>query len=269
MTLVIHETITQKLEHLLKSNKIPNIIFHGPHGGGKRTIVNDFVNKIYNHDKEMIKEYVMDVNCAHGKGIKFVREELKFFAKTHMNLKGQGYFKTIILSNADKLTIDAQSALRRCIELFSHTTRFIIIVENRYKLLKPILSRFCEIYVSLPLVNGSRVNMHEHVSRNCFKFTKRELSRKTWLIKFMKGLEPNNYVDLCETATLLYEKGYSGIDIISFLETSNMENQKKYHFLLTFHKVKREFRNEKLLILFMLNFIFFRSETDLENISFM
>ena len=47
-------------------------------------------------------------------------------------------FKSIILLNADKLTIDAQSALRRCIEVFNHTTRFFIIVEDRYKLLKPI-----------------------------------------------------------------------------------------------------------------------------------
>ena len=84
--------------------------------------------------KKLTKAYVMNVNCAHGKGIKFVREELKFFAKTHINIKGSGHFKTIILSNADKLTIDAQSALRRCIELFSHTTRFFIIVEDKYKL---------------------------------------------------------------------------------------------------------------------------------------
>ena len=47
------------------------------------------------------------------------------------------------LKHADKLTIDAQSALRRCIELFSHTTRFFIIVEDKNKLLKPIISRFC------------------------------------------------------------------------------------------------------------------------------
>ena len=85
-----------------------------------------------------------------GKGIKFIREELKFFAKSHINFKDGNLFKSIILSNADKLTIDAQSALRRCIELFSHTTRFFIIVEDKYKLLKPILSRFAEIYVSYP-----------------------------------------------------------------------------------------------------------------------
>ena len=66
----------------------------------------------------------MYVNCAHGKGIKFIREELKFFAKTNINLKEGEIFKSIVLLNADKLTIDAQSALRRCIELFNHTTRF-------------------------------------------------------------------------------------------------------------------------------------------------
>ena len=49
-------------------------------------------------------------------------------------------FKSIILSNADKLTIDAQSALRRCIEEFSHTTRFFILLEDYNNLLKPIIS---------------------------------------------------------------------------------------------------------------------------------
>ena len=46
--------------------------------------------------------------------------------------------------------MDAQSALRRCIEQFSHNTRFFIIVENIETLLKPILSRFCNIYIPSP-----------------------------------------------------------------------------------------------------------------------
>ena len=110
----------------------------------------------------MIKNYVMEVNCAHGKGIKFIRDELKFFAKTNINLKDGEIFKTIVLLNADKLTIDAQSALRRCIELFSHSTRFFIIVEDKYKLLKPILSRFCEIYVPEPIIDGKVINLHSY-----------------------------------------------------------------------------------------------------------
>ena len=87
MCLSIHADIYKKVDFFLNSKKIPNIIFHGPHGGGKRTLVNDFIEKIYDNDNEMLKAYVMNVNCAHGKGIKFVREELKFFAKTHINLK--------------------------------------------------------------------------------------------------------------------------------------------------------------------------------------
>ena len=269
MTLCIHPDIYKKTEFFLSSKKIPNIIFHGPHGGGKRTIVNDFIGKIYDCDKEIMKAYVMHVNCAHGKGIKFVLEELKFFAKTHLNLKGKDHFKTIILSNADKLTIDAQSALRRCIELFNHTTRFFIIVENRYKLLRPILSRFCEIFVPLPLVDGIRVNLHDYASRACFKPDKSIVNRRNWLKRFMNALDITNYIDMVETSTVLYEKGFSGLDILDYLENTDMEQERKYHLLLTFHKVKREFRSEKMLLLFMLNFILFRSEVNLENISFM
>ena len=147
INLNIHQTIKDKLDFFHKIHKIPNIIFHGPSGSGKRTIVNEFIHKIYDNDKDKIKTFTMNVNCAHGKGIKFIRDELKFFAKTHINCNGGDIFKSIILLNADKLTMDAQSALRRCIELFSHNTRFFIIIEDKYNLLKPILSRFCEIYV--------------------------------------------------------------------------------------------------------------------------
>ena len=93
---------------------------------------------------------------------KFIREELKFFAKTTINFQNGNFFKSIILSNADKLTIDAQSALRRCIELFSHTTRFFIIVEDKYKLLRPILSRFAEIYIPLPSINTILTNLYQY-----------------------------------------------------------------------------------------------------------
>ena len=158
----LHENIKERLQYFKSIYKIPNIIFHGPSGGGKRTIVNDFICSIYNNNRKTIKSFVMSINCAHGKGIKFVRDELKFFAKTHIHSEGGNIFKSIILLNADKLTMDAQSALRRCIELFSHNTRFFMVVENKYKLLKPILSRFCEIYVPLPIINGNPTNIYKY-----------------------------------------------------------------------------------------------------------
>ena len=119
----IHPDINKKLNYFIENHKIPNIIFHGPSGSGKRVLVNTFIKNIYKNNKKLMDAYVMSINCAHGKGIKFIREELKFFSKTHINNNEGNFFKSIILLNADKLTTDAQSALRRSIELFSHTTR--------------------------------------------------------------------------------------------------------------------------------------------------
>jgi DNA polymerase III delta prime subunit len=285
ITTAYHPEIDEKLNFFLKTGKIPNIIFHGASGSGKRTIVNKFIANIYQNNKTLIKNYVMYVNCAHGKGIKFVRDELKFFAKTHVSVEGAGNFKTIVLSNADELTIDAQSALRRCIELFSHTTRFFIIVQDKYKLLKPILSRLCEIFIYEPTINGKKVNLHKHNIQSTFNVT--ETSDKKMYKWFDKMLQPLQQVqdqvqdhekdtakasiqDLMELANKLYEKGYSGLDLMKYIEqTKTTDDMKKYQMLLVFNKIKREFRNEKLFILFILNFLLLRSDYDLENISFM
>jgi len=270
-TLNIHAEIYDKLKYFINIEKIPNIIFHGPSGSGKRTLVNNFIKMIYNNDKDLIKSYVMYVNCAHGKGIKFIREELKFFAKTHTN---SGFFKSIILSNADKLTIDGQSALRRCIELFSHTTRFFIIVEDKYKLLKPILSRFCEIYLSLPIINNTATNLNKYHIEETYNFINDKTRENLLKKKLDKCKDFKKINEYCDLALSLYEKGYSALDVISCLENPHflrerISQEKRYELLISFNRVRREFRNEKILFLFILNFIFLSSELCLENISFM
>jgi hypothetical protein len=278
MALNIHQSIIDKLKYFHGTHKTPNIIFHGQSGSGKRTIVNEFINMIYDNDKDRIKSFVMYVNCAHGKGIKFIREELKFFAKTHINSNGGDIFKSIVLLNADKLTIDAQSALRRCIELFSHTTRFFIIVEDKYKLLKPILSRFCEIYVPEPTYNGNTINLYKFNLAETFKLKEVKTLRADWLKKELNKVASNTNLkhgDLLHLSTKLYEKGYSGLDLMQLLEKPNnikiakMTEEKQYELLFAFNKVRKEFRNEKILIMFILNFLFLSLEHNLENISFM
>jgi len=272
----IHQPIKEKLQYFHDIHKIPNIIFHGPTGSGKRTIVNEFVHKIYENDKEKIKLFVMYVNCSHGKGIKFIREELKFFAKTHINSNAGNNFKSIILLNADKLTMDAQSALRRCIELFSHNTRFFIVAEDKYSLMKPIISRFCEIYVAEPEVNGQIINLYKHTINEVFKMKDIKLQRLEHLRKeILKSINKSISIeDLIINCNKFYEKGYSALDILTLLENSKfLENiitaERRYELLICFNRVRSEFRNEKLLILFILNFIFLSSELSLENISFM
>ena len=149
----IHSEIKNKLDYFIENHSIPHIIFYGKAGSGKRYLLDYFINKIYNNNKEKIKEYVMYVNCAHCKGIRFIRDQLKFFAKRNMQNNNGKIFKSIILSNAENLTNDAQSALRRCIETFSHNTRFFIVIEDIEKILSPILSRFCNIYIPYPKIN--------------------------------------------------------------------------------------------------------------------
>jgi DNA polymerase III delta prime subunit len=290
MALNIHQNIKDKLKYFYDIKKIPNIIFNGPSGSGKSTIVNDYITLIYDGNKEKIKEFVMYVNCAHGKGIKFIREELKFFAKTHINSNGGDIFKSIVLLNGDKLTMDAQSALRRCIELFSHNTRFFIIVEDKYKLLKPILSRFCEIYVSEPEHKGLQINLYKYTLEETFKLTNIKNKRMEWLKKELQKYTSQEIQDANASASVtanasasitademqllavkLYEKAYNALDVIHLIDAGEfvVSSEKKYELLIAFNKVRKEFRNEKLLLMFMFHFLFIDKTAKLENISFM
>ena len=270
MSLEIHKKVKDKLNFFIKENKIPHIIFYGPSGSGKRTILNGFIQDIYDKDKQKINQYVMYVNCAHSKGIRFIRDELKFFAKTNIHNKNNNLFKSIVLFNADQLTIDAQSALRRCIELFSKTTRFFIIIEDKFKLLRPILSRFCEIFVNRPVVNNVSVNLHKYNNNNYFNTDKNDISRMKYLHNQLQKLPKKlNQLNVINLSNKLYQKGYSGLDIMRLIENNlKIDDLKKYTLLCTFSKIKKEFRNEKIIIYFIIVFTFFRSDHNLENISF-
>jgi len=273
--LKIHTPILDKLDYFYKINKIPNIIFHGPSGSGKRTIVNHFIQTIYKNDREKIKTFVMYVNCAHGKGIKFIREELKFFAKTHIHSNGGDIFKSIVLLNADKLTIDAQSALRRCIELFSHNTRFFIIVEDKYKLLKPILSRFCEINVQEPVYKNDTINLYKYNIQETFKSKAIKKRRIDWLKKELTKHTSSFTESIIHSLSIdLYEKGYCGLDFVDIIEeesplVSHLSLEKRYELLFAMSRVRKEFRSEKLFLFFIMHFLFISSNESLENISFM
>ena len=202
----------------------------------------------------------MFVNCAHGKGIKFVREELKFFAKTHINSNGGAVFKSIVLLNSDKLTMDAQSALRRCIELFSHNTRFFMVVENKYNLLKPILSRFCEIYVPEPVYKGKAINLYVHNLNQIYK-PKKDSGLELEINKYVSS--DQEIMVFCEQ---LYNKGYSGADLIKLIEDGKFQVERRNELLIACGRIRKEFRNEKLILLFILQFLY--SDNSLENMSF-
>jgi len=261
--LQIHNNIKEQLNTFIKHNKIPNILFHGKSGCGKKTIMKQFLHQIYDGIDNK-NQYIMIVNCAQGRGIKFIREELKFFSKTNIGSIHNSIFKSIILINADKLTIDAQSALRRCIELFTINTRFFIIIEDKTKLLKPILSRFCDIYVPLPTINGEIIQLHNihkvEIPSNLYK------SKQTMIAKYFTYIKKNKNNNIFTYATKLYETGASAIDLIKYIEHTMEENVTKYMILIYFNKLKYEIRNEKLLMSMILNIYSLRNDSILNNI---
>lgn len=262
MSLNIHKNIYEQLNYFNKTNKIPNIIFYGPSGSGKRTIVKNFINLIYNNNQSDIKTFVMYVNCSNGKGIQFVREDIKFFSKTNIN--NSKSIKIIILSNADKLTIDAQTALRRSIELYSITTRFFLIVEDKNKLINPIVSRFCELYIAL---NKKYNNLHKYLINKNNKNKNFIVKNRHKFKMYFNKIKINNYKDVVNIACNLYEKGFSSLDIIDYIYNNDVDN--KDEIILIFSKIKNYIRNEKLQMAFILNNLYLSSNIKLENVLFM
>jgi len=141
--------------------------------------------------------------------------------------------------------------------------------------MKPILSRFCEIYVSEPIVNGKLVNLYKYNLNQVFnmkdiKAQKIDLLKKEIIKSTTKNI---SIEDLMLLSRKLYEKSYSSLDILFLLENpkfleKRINAEKRYELLICFNRIRSEFRNEKLLMLFILNFIFLSSELSLENISF-
>ena len=271
-SLNIHENIHKKLEQYITSNKVPNILFYGENGSGKKSIVYSFINKIYNNDPILIKNNIVFANCSQGKGIKFIREELKFFAKMIINNNNGIFFKSIILLNADKLTIDAQSALRRCIELFSHSTRFFLIIEDKYKLLKPILSRFSEIFIPTPIIKNKEINLYDYNNNIISKKIKYRNNKSVIedIGKIMNNIKTNE--DIVKYSSYFYNNTYSIYDVINYIEKCDetiIETERKVLLLIIIEKIKKEFRSDELLLIFIFNLFVFRSTIDLENIAFM
>jgi len=250
-----HLNILERLDKFKNENSIPNIIFYGEPGSGKRYVVYKYINSIYNNNSDVIKKCVLFENCALGKGINFIRTTLKQFSKTTTI---DNHIKIIVLYNADKLTIDAQSAMRRCIELFNNTTRFFIVIENIQRILQPILSRFCHIYI--PVIKMDTIKISDDY------LDKRELYLNNQFKRLPKQLNINKNKIFIDN---IYNKGYSCNDLIKVIQ-NNLANRCEFYKINNIYKnIKSEIKNENILFNMLLLLYYFRSTNDLENMIFM
>lgn len=247
----LHKHIIDRLDYFVECNKIPNILLYGEHGCGKTSIMERCIYNIY---KDVVDKdnYILRVNCAFGKGIQYIRDNIKFFAKTNINNKTNDkiVYKSIIFYNAERLTIDAQSALRRCIEVFNNTTRFFMVVNNISHILHPILSRFCTIYVSNPHIHNRLMTYYECNNINNIDIDNEILKKKRQKIKYIikKKIENIDDTEIIKMSRDIYKKGISGIDIIEYIRKYERNDMNKYIFLCSMDKIRQYIRHEYTII---------------------
>lgn len=126
----------KRVESLTNSLNIPHLLFAGPAGTGKSTLALIVVKELF---KQNWKNNYLELNASDERGINIIREKVKNFARTKS--LGPVPFKIIFLDEADALTPEAQQALRRTMENYSATCRFIMSCNYSSKIIDPIQSR--------------------------------------------------------------------------------------------------------------------------------
>ncbi|HKZ34149.1 MAG TPA: replication factor C small subunit [Candidatus Nanoarchaeia archaeon] len=138
--IVGQDNTVKKVESLTNSLNIPHLLFAGPAGTGKSTLALIIVKELFG---KFWRENYLELNASDERGINVVREKVKNFARTKSI--GNVPFKIIFLDEADALTPEAQQALRRTMENYSATCRFVLSCNYSSKIIDPIQSR-CAIF---------------------------------------------------------------------------------------------------------------------------
>lgn len=135
------------LQRTLQASNLPHMLFYGPPGTGKTSTILALAKELYG--PEMFRTRVLELNASDERGISIVREKVKDFARMQLSNPPPHYqdrypcppYKIIILDEADSMTQDAQSALRRTMETYSKITRFCLICNYVTRIIDPLASR--------------------------------------------------------------------------------------------------------------------------------
>lgn len=302
----IHHDIRAKLNTYLVSKNIPHILFYGESGSGKKTLVLDFIHCIYSGDAARIRENTFFSNCSHSKGIRHIRENLKEYSRGNVAADGSVPFKSVVLYNFENLSVDGQSALRRVIELYSRNTRFFLVSNSKERILNPILSRFAHIFVPFPCLgsgaaarsdcqsteeSGTPINLHQWNLREyqwahdrATETAKHNLLEKVndlfdrfWSLQSAPAAtatatadQKKIYPELFSFAADCETMAISALDLMDIFRVHpRLDESTRAELDIFFLKVRGEMVHEGLFIVFLWSFLFFRSQCNLKNVSFM
>jgi len=151
--------IVKKVKGMVEQKNLNHLLLAGPAGCGKTSLILIAAIELYGPSW---KDNIFETNASQDRGINVVREDIKNFAKTKS--LGQVPFKLCILDEADALTKEAQHALRRTMEQYSQSCRFILIVNYPSKIIEPIQSR-CVIFKFKPIKKDESFEIIKNVEQ--------------------------------------------------------------------------------------------------------
>lgn len=145
-----HEEVKATLNKTVETGDLPHLLFYGPPGTGKTSMVKVLAHQLYGPKR--IKEKVLELNASDENGINVVRDKIIKFANIVVGSKDPNYpspaFKLIILDEADSMTSEAQTALKKVMESTYEITRFVIICNYESKIINAIKSRCADFRFS-------------------------------------------------------------------------------------------------------------------------
>lgn len=137
--------IVKRVKAFVEQKNLPHLLFCGPPGVGKSTLALIVAHELFG---DSWRQNFLEMNSSDERGIDIVRNKIKDFART--KAIGDVPFKIIFLDECDALTKDAQQALRRTMETFASSTRFLLSANYSSKIIDPIQSR-CAVFRFKPL----------------------------------------------------------------------------------------------------------------------
>ncbi|ORX44364.1 hypothetical protein BCR36DRAFT_586222 [Piromyces finnis] len=138
------EEVVKVLRKTMETKNLPHLLFYGPPGTGKTSTILALARELYG--PELMKSRVLELNASDDRGIDVIREKVKNFSRLAVSQNTNGNascppYKIVILDEADSMTNDAQTALRRTMEISSKVTRFCLICNYVSRIIDPLTSR--------------------------------------------------------------------------------------------------------------------------------
>mmetsp|Transcript_3907 Transcript_3907/g.6880 ORF Transcript_3907/g.6880 Transcript_3907/m.6880 type:complete len:335 (+) Transcript_3907:61-1065(+) len=252
--------VVSALNSSLETGQVPHLLFYGPPGTGKTSTCVAMAKELYG---EHYADRVLELNASDERGISVVREKVKGFASTAVASVSSGGkqlppFKLIILDESDSMTGDAQSALRRTMELYTRVTRFCLICNYVSRIIEPLASRCAKFrFEPLPeeefvakikyICKEERVELIGDALETLIEVSRGDLRRGITLLQttsqfangevtselicemagrpsdeFMQSvwesIQSNKFAEIDQCATNLQAEGYSGAAVIRLLQ---------------------------------------------------